>query len=255
MNKGDTKPLERTHARFEDTRWSLIDGLRRDDAAVRERAATELARQYWPAIYGYLRRSGRGREESTEITQAFFAEVILARGLFERADASKGHLRSLVVSSLKRYVIDQARAGESQVSRRVWSLQDGDAEAEDASHPASKANQGESPESFFDRRWAIAQLEEALCRCETHFRDTGKPRHWELFAARVLRPAIHLSRPPHLAEVALVLGYPTAADGAAAVQVVRKRLLAYLDQVVAECRTDSGQDPGGSREILAALGL
>ncbi len=220
--------LERTGAGFQPTRWTLVDALHNGSGAARERAMDELVRLYWPAVYGFLRRSGKPREEAAECTQAFFAEVILRRRLFEHADEARGRLRTLVLTALKRHLIDRQRSAAASEVLRAWSVDVNQLDAEDNAHARCPELADESPDAFFERRWAVAQLEEALRRCEQHFRGTGKSAHWELFAARVVHPAVSAVEPRPLAETAAALGFRSAADAAAAVQVVRKRMLAVL---------------------------
>jgi len=47
--------------------------------------------------------------EAEELTQSFFAEVVLKRELFERAEAERGRLRSLILRSLSNFLADQIR--------------------------------------------------------------------------------------------------------------------------------------------------
>ncbi len=234
MPSRDGGCLERTGARFQPTRWTLVDALRDNDDDGRRRAMEELVRLYWPAVYGFLRRSGKARDAAAECTQAFFADVVLRRGLFETADAARGRLRTLVLAALKRHLIDLHRSTSASERRRAWGVDVGMLDAEDDAHGRCPASGDESPDTFFVRRWAVAQLEEAMRRCERHFRSTGKARHWELFEARVVQPAVGAVEARPLAEAAAALGFRSAADGAAAVQVVRKRMLALLAEVTLE---------------------
>lgn len=124
-----------------------------------DRAAEELSRRYWPAVYAYLRRSGRDREQAEELTQAFFSEVVLGRQLLEQGDPKLGRLRALILTAVKRFVID---ADRQRRSRRVQAR----ARLDTLDHEESQWN-GSSLDgpSAFERRWAVAQLEEAMRRC------------------------------------------------------------------------------------------
>src|SRR5262245_33420534 len=112
--------MEHSDAGFPATRWSLIDALVNGADSERERAMKLLAQTYWPAIYAYLRHTGKSQHDALELSQGFFAEVVLQRKLFEKADSSCGSLRSFVLTALKRFAIDRHRRdgakGFSQVS-------------------------------------------------------------------------------------------------------------------------------------------
>lgn len=238
MNRADS------HAGFVTTRWSLVKRLGECDGAERRAILESLAGVYWPAVYAYLRCCGRQREQAEELTQGFFTDVVLERDLFEKADASKGQLRQLLKAALKRYAMDQSRrATVNQSAIRRY----GDMEAEE-----ERLREIEGTcEDAFDRRWALRQLEEALRRCESHFRSIGKAGHWELFEVRALRPAMSAVAPPPLEESAPRFGFGSAMLGAAALQVVRKRLDALLREIVGE--TVRGGDVEGEIQTVRRL--
>lgn len=238
--------LNKTHARFETTSWTLVREVSVGGERC-ERAAAELMRRYWPAVYAYLRGSGMRRDEAEEATQGFFTDVVLARGLIERADPDRGRLRTFILTSLKRYLVDQYRRVRARGGGRVASI-----EAFDREEDAWGASSLEGVQAF-DRRWAVAQLEEAIRRCESHFLSNGKAGHWEAFEDRVYRPAVVGSTPSPLAELAPRCGFRTPADAAAAVQVVKKRALTLLREVVAESVADPSEIEREYRDTLTLL--
>lgn len=218
--------MERSNAAFETTCWTVMVSLESSDVDRQRECLEDLIKRYWPPVYGWLRRQGAGREEAAETTEAFFADVVLQRELFQNAARSKGRLRSLVVSALRNFRIDQSRratargAGLRVPIEQCW----GD----------SLAVPDETQEAQFDRDWASAILSEALRRAERHFVRTGKERHWRLFEARVLRPATGTGCVRPLMELAREERFATPADAAAAVQVVKKRVQVLLAEVVSE---------------------
>ncbi len=237
--------LERTDAAFESTQWTVLNALRAADAAVRCAAAERIAQTYWPPVYAAARRLVRTRDEAAELTQGFFSDVVFGRRLLERADPARGTLRSLIRSALKRYATDRWRSSRSRGAGRTVPL--GSLDREDA------LRIGGDSESAFDRRWALALMEEALRRCEGHFEGNGRARHWRLFQARVLLPALHDLEPRALGEDARDCGFETAADGAAAVQTVKRRLEAILREVVGETLSDPDELAGEYRAVLSLI--
>lgn len=226
--------LEQSDAAFPATRWSLIEAIVSADSTRRADALQTLAKVYWPAVYAFVRKKGKNADDAVELTQAFFSEVVLGRHLFEQADADRGLLRSLILAALKRFMIDQHRRSCAQpVTRYLPSIETLEREL------GPDENNAVDPEAIFDRRWALAVLEEGLRRCEQHFVSTGRGRQWQAFEMRVLAPAMTMRKPPHHAEIAKAVGLTTSEDSVAAVLAVRKRLLAFLHQVVAETTQDS----------------
>ncbi len=220
--------LEQSHVAFPSTQWTLIEALGDDHHPQRADAMGTLIERYWPPTYAYLRRLGRPSEEAAELTQAFFAEVVLNRRLFERANPHRGRLRSLLMQALEHYVRDHHRrecAGTAGMTISFDELR-----REEAILAEDRAN---SAEAAFDRRWAIAALEEALHRCEQYLRANGREKHWAAFEAYVVRPSLAMSKPRSLAEVAAETGFASRSDLAGAMRTVRKRVLMLLQEVVA----------------------
>lgn len=231
---------------FETTRWSLIDDARCDDQSRRAAALDALIRRYWPPVYAYIRRKGLGPDAAEETTEAFFVHVVLSRALFNHADPERGRLRSLILAAAERFSIDLSRSDRARqrLSHRLASLEH--------EERLLREDHGD-PETTFHRRWALAVLEEATARCEAHFRSAGKTGHWELFEARVLNPSIRAANAPALADLHAQFGFRTPSDAAAAVQVVKKRLSAMIDEVVAQTVTDPGEADAEARAIRERL--
>lgn len=232
--------MEQSGASFVTTCWTLIDRVRSEDEETRRAAAEECARLYWPPVYACARRLTRTRDEALDLTQAFFADVVLARGLFERADQTAGSARSLVRAALKRFATDQWRRGQArgkglQVSGEAIEREESLARDED-------------PGTAFDRRWALSMFEEAMRRCETHFENAGRAQHWRLFEARVVRES-----PVPLSEAASTFGFESAALAAAAVQTVKRRLDAILRDVVAETARDQREATSEFEQVVSML--
>lgn len=236
--------LERTDARFQTTRWTLVEALRAGPGEKRDAALSALTERYWPAVYGYLRRSGLKREQAGEATQDFFVNVVLTRGLFERADPAVGRLRSLVMAALRNHMTSLHRRASARRARDVIPL-----EAFECEEARLASSNGESPEHAFDRAWAAGVLAEALRRCEAHYAENGKHAHWELFEARVFRPAVGGPAAESLSDSSERLGFRTPADAAAAVQTVKRRVNALMREVVSET-VDQEED---AEDELAAL--
>jgi len=220
--------LEHTYDRFRTTCWTEIRALGEGDDSQRREALEALIARYWPAVYAHLRARGQDRDAAAELTQAFFAEVILDRGLFTRAHPGRGKLRTLLLTALERFRIDQhrraaARGAEITIPLEAMQLED-----------ARLGRTARDGEQVFERRWAMGLFEEALRRCENHFRDSGRAAHWDLFEARILRPAISGNEPGPLSEMPQAKGFASTALAAAAVQVVKRRAMALLREVVAE---------------------
>ena len=90
---------------FQTTRWSLIAAAR--DAPERARPALEqLCRTYRPPVLAFVRGAGYSHSDAEDLTQGFFLHF-LERGWHAQADPQRGRFRSLLLTSLRRYLADQ----------------------------------------------------------------------------------------------------------------------------------------------------
>lgn len=235
-------PLQRTHAAFHTTRWTLVQRLNHDDPHTRRQAAEQLATIYWPPVYAFIRRRGFKREHAAELTQGFFADVLLARELLERADpAAPGRLRSFILKAVQNYIIDRHRSDKAR--GHACNLTLSAIEREERLLPHTEPD----PERAFERRWALGAIERSIARCHDHFARTGRHAHWELFHERFLQPALAARPPRPLNQIAHKHGFATPAEAASATQVVKKRFLAFLQEEAAAIDAD----PRGGAAILA----
>lgn len=239
-----------THAGFQTTRWSLLGELRAEDPERRRAAAQRLSQTYWPAVYGFLRHRGLDRDAAEEATQAFFTDVVVGRQLLEGARPGNGLLRTLILKALRRYGIDQHRRGMARGAGRIVALDEAMVSGEEAAIGAARGNGDTDPEAAFDKRWAAAQVDETLRRCREYF-ERGRAGHWALFEDRVLGPSLRMTTPTPLAELAVRLGFRTATDASAAVQVVKKRFEAILREVIGETAEDVEEE---YRVLVGLLG-
>ncbi|MFG0299641.1 MAG: RNA polymerase sigma factor [Phycisphaerales bacterium JB047] len=204
-------------------------------------------RIYWPAVYAYLRRNGHGQESAAELTQSFFHKKVLNGKLFERFDAERGRLRSLILRSLKNHLVDEHRAEESRGKQARVHLDFGGIE--------ESYDSEQHPDELFEQRWATAQLEEAVRRCEAYFRSSGRDGHWEAFCDRIYHPVINATTATAYSELAPRLGFRSAADAAAAVQLVKRRVTTFLREVVMDTLRDTDEAQSEFERITQRLGI
>lgn len=222
--------LEQRPATFQTTTWGNLAVLDSGTEEQKRSALQVLINRYWSPVYANLRARGCDTDSARDLTQAFFVEIVLGRRLFERAVEERGRFRTLILTALRRFEIDQHRRSSARGGLVTIPLES--AQAEETWMSSHHANH--SPDDLFDRRWALAVLQDALRRCEQHYLLGGRSAHWKLFEARVLHPAVMNTAPHPLAELRRQHGFPSEAAAAAAVQTVKRRLITLLHEVVAE---------------------
>lgn len=209
---------------FETTVWTDLLNVRTDDEGRRNALLDQLIRRYWKPIYCYLRRKGKTNEQAKDLTQGFFCDVVLGRGLAEQADQSRGRFRTFLLTALDRYVTSAHRAETAQKRRPPSGLIYID-DAESVEWPAAGTA---TPEQAFNHAWASEVLSRVLAAVENECTATGKHAHWQVFFARVVRPIMEGIKPPTLSQVCAECGLPDESKASNMIVTVKRRFKAAL---------------------------
>lgn len=152
-------------SRFQTTRWSLIDAARGEPVRARP-ALEQLCRMYHPPVLAYIRQHGHRASDAEDLVQEFFVHF-LERGWHAQADPQRGRFRSLLLTTLRHFLIDQYAQGNAQKrgSGRVASIGDAMEDIVDT---------GESPEQAFTRAWLATIMSNAMTRLRAEWEHAGK---------------------------------------------------------------------------------
>lgn len=159
---------------FPETNWTLVLQAGEDaSTSRRSRAITEWCRLYWQPIYCFIRLQGRRPHDAEDLTQGFFARF-LKRNDIAGIDASRGRMRSYLVTAVKNYLISEHKREVRQKrggATRILSIEALAAEARlQGIEPAEAA----SPEAGFDRQWALTLVENAVQTLAERYQQDGK---------------------------------------------------------------------------------
>jgi len=141
-------------AAFPLTRHSIVDALKAEDAAERERAFAALVDAYWRPVYKYLRLRWRlDPADAEDATQSFFARAH-ERDYFAKFDAARARFRTFL-----RTCVDGFAANERQAAHRL--KRGGGAEHVSLDYATAEAElAGAAPpddyDRFFAREWVRA---------------------------------------------------------------------------------------------------
>lgn len=230
---------------FVTTRWTLVLAAG-DDATARD-ALEQLCRIYWFPLYAYVRRRGHDAHAAQDLTQGFFARL-LERNDLARLTREGGRFRSFLLTALNHYLANEherATAWKRGGRVHIVSRDDGNAEDRYLSEPVDT----ETPDRLFDRRWALALMEEALVRLAREQAEQGRQTSFDR-----LRP--FLSREPAPGEYARLARDLDMAPGTLAVQVhrLRERFRIHVRAAVADTVDNPLEVAAEMRHLLAALG-
>lgn len=229
---------------FGSTRWSVV--LKAGSADREGKAALEsLCRTYWMPAYLYVRRRTASTHDAEELTQEFFASL-LERDAIARADPARGRFRAFLVTALKHFLTNEAARASAQKRggrRRPLAMDIRLAEDQFAS-----AGRAMTAEQEFERRWAVAALEQALARLASEESAAGRVRLFE-----TLRPFLSGQNESSAAEAGQELGISEQAVRAA-VYRLRKRFRAALREEIRATVDSADEVEDELRRLFQALG-
>ena len=142
------------------------------DSQRAHRALEHLCTAYWYPLYAFVRRQGHSPHDAQDLTQEFFARL-LARNFLGDADPAKGRFRSFLLGALKHFLSDEwdrARAQKRGGGQPPISL---DAESAETRYQLEPADES-SAEKIYERRWALALLDQVLKQLRDEFTRDGK---------------------------------------------------------------------------------
>jgi DNA-directed RNA polymerase specialized sigma24 family protein len=210
---------------FRTTHWTEILSARSEDEPRRRAALAELLGRYWKPVYCYLRSRGHAHETAKDLTQGFFHEVVLGKGLVQRAHRARGRFRTFLLKCLDRYVANVHRA---EVTKQRM--------PEGGLVSLGEINEVNSLEQLhyttlteiFDYAWASALLDQVLAEVEEECGETGKATHWKVFQAKVLQPIMSNSAPIPLVQLCERYRISSEARASNMIITVKRRFQAIL---------------------------
>jgi len=226
--------------RFQTTIWDDLRRARTLNAARRRDALGTVIGRYWRPVFWYLQYKGYDQERARDLTQGFFADIVLGRDLVAHADEEKGRFRTFLLVALDRYRTSEYRkatAAKRAPAEGLLRLDD------DELSDVPCFDEALSPEQAYDYAWACTLLDDALAAVERACRDDGMETHWVVFREKVLKPIMEGVEPPPLKEVCEAYGIPDEAQASNMGITVKRRFQAALrDRVKKMVASDAEVD-------------
>ena len=171
----DDSSAEGSAGQFHTTRWTLVLVSAQNESQVAQAALAELCQIYWYPLYAFARRRGYSPDDSQDLTQGFFLDLLEHRAL-TRVDRLKGKFRSFLLASFENYLSAEARAAHSLKRGGQQRFVHLDAESAENRYRLEPADYL-SPEKIFDARWADALLDYSMVQLADEYRSKGKESH------------------------------------------------------------------------------
>lgn len=231
---------------FHTTSWTLVQDAAVHPTADSRQALATLCQSYWHPVYAFIRRNGYDQDQAQDLSQGFFA-LLLEKNILLRADQKRGRFRSFLLTAVKYFLAnewDRAHAlkrGGGQVAVPMDLV-----EAERWYAPA--AVEEATPESLFERRWALSVLERVVVKLRAEFTAAGRADQFDalyLFLS-------HESEGSPYSEVAGQMGMSAGALRMA-VHRMRRRYRKLLRAEIAETVSTPEETEDEIRFLLATL--
>jgi RNA polymerase sigma factor (sigma-70 family) len=246
----ETATLMTPHPGLSQTDWGLILEASQGDVGRAAAALERLIRRYWPAVYAYIRATGRDVHEAADLTQGFVCDVVLARKLLKSADPKRGRFRSLLLTALRNYLREQHRHSTRQ-RRDESRLIEIDIAAADAL--ADDSRREETPESAFAAQWGASLIRHVLEEVRRDCLKNGQEAHWTVFEQRVVRPMLLNEPPAEYAALVVEHGLKSATQAAGMVVTIKRRFARALIVEISRTVDDPRQVEQELRELMRDL--
>ena len=159
-------------AGFQSTHWTVVLEAARQDSASGQAALGSLYETYWAPIYAFVRRSGQSPHEAEDLTQDFFARLV-EKNWLASITREGGKFRSVLLTALKHF-LSHARE-HARAQKRGGGIPPVPLDGETAERRyLAEAVDSVTPETLFERRWALGILESALERLRVEYEHMEK---------------------------------------------------------------------------------
>jgi DNA-directed RNA polymerase specialized sigma24 family protein len=200
-------------------------------------------------LYAFARRQGNPSNDAADLVQGFFLKVI-ERDYFSDADEARGRLRTFLLASFKHFMANE-RKKENAEKRGGANKRFVFIDADDAESVCGQLATTETPETAFERQWALTLLGSVMARLREEYGASNKGKTF-----RTLRPFLSWNEGEgSYADAAIELGV-SANTVKSGVFRLRKRYRKCLRQAVADTLPSGSEDKIDAelRYLMASLG-
>lgn len=167
----DTDSQENRLPVFATTHWSVVLAAGDTETTRAQQALGRLCQTYWYPLYAYVRKRGSNPQDAEDLTQEFFARLLRKKSL-SHLSREGGRFRSFLLKSMNRFITDEWRRAHTQKrgAGKIISLDAASGESRYSIEPADR----HTPETLYDRAWALVLLDAVFHRLRDEYARAGK---------------------------------------------------------------------------------
>jgi RNA polymerase sigma-70 factor (ECF subfamily) len=159
------------------THWTRVLEARGDSPEAKA-ALGDLCAAYYAPVFAYVRFNTPDEESAKDLTQEFFARLLARHGV-DRVDPERGRFRSYLLGAVKHFLSD-LREHAGRLKRGAGQVPESLEPGTDTSPGLELADQKTlQPDREFDRKWALALLDQALTALAREHQDAGTAVQFE----------------------------------------------------------------------------
>ena len=246
MNTNTTVSQHPSEAWFVTTHWSVVLSARDKASPQSEAALEKLCGAYWCPLYAYVRRQGYSPHDAQDLTQEFLSRLV-HKDYLDAVQQEKGRFRTFLLMAIKRFLSDawdQVRAQKRGGGIRNLSL---DATAAEQKYRV-EAVEEVTPETIYERHWALTLLDLTMARLRQEFVAAGKTGGFDDLKVFLTEPKGVISH----AQVAQRLGL---SEGAVRIAVhrLRRRFRELFHAEIAHTVSSPEDIEGEVRYLMSVL--
>jgi DNA-directed RNA polymerase specialized sigma24 family protein len=186
--------------RFQTTHWTQVVAARGQSPEAKD-ALRSLCDTYYSPVELFVQRyiatvSSKSPDEARDLTHEFFAKLLEGQSL-QNADRNRGRFRSYLLGAVKHFLAgdrDREQALKRGGGQQTQSLS---APADSAISNSAGASidvadpDGFPPDSFFDRQWALAVVQQAIDTLRSEADSNGDAEKFEVLQRWLVTPSSH----------------------------------------------------------------
>jgi len=186
--------------RFQTTHWTQVVAARGQSPEAKD-ALRSLCDTYYSPVELFVQRyiaaaASKSSHDARDLTHEFFAKLLEGQSL-QNVDRNRGRFRSYLLGAVKHFLTD-IRDREHALKRGGGQIiQSLSAPADSAiANPSGAAidvadPDGFPPDSYFDRQWALAVVQQAIDTLRAEAESNGDAAKFEVLQRWLVTPSSH----------------------------------------------------------------